>query len=499
MAVDQGAPLEPYSSARSRAVATADGHGREIPWRRYYAAVFAVLSVVVAMFLLVELRRVVAWLVVAGFFAVVLAPAVEVFERRVHLRRGLAVGLVVTLTTLVVLGVIVAIAVPLVRQASNLATNFSDYVNEAQQGRGPLGGLVRRFHLDRWAQDHQAEIQNFTDQLGSNSLRLVRAAGNVAISVLTIYVLTVLMLLQGHRLVDGVLGMIPSRRREQVRSTGVECARAVSGYVTGNLIISVIAGAASYVCFWVAGIPFKEVLALWVGFADLIPLVGATLGAAPAVLVAFLHSIPAGIGVLIFFVVYQQFENHVLQVTIMARTVRLNPLAVLVSVLVGVELFGFLGALLAIPAGGAVQIVGRELWHLGHGGQLDVVDDDPSYRRPPRGDSAEEGGPSSFDAGRFTTRAIEEDLDRPNLEGAHMSEKSGAEHGVEGIVEDVKGKAKEVFGKVTGKEHLEDEGRAQQDKADAQRDVARHEADAEAARAKAAAREAEQRAEQHRD
>jgi predicted PurR-regulated permease PerM len=378
MAVDQGAPLEPYRSARPRALPTADGQGREIPWRRYYAAVFAVLSVVVAMFLLVELRRVVAWLVVAGFFAVVLAPAVEMFERRFHLRRGLAVGVVVTLTTLVVLGVIVAIAVPLIRQASNLATNFSDYVNEAQQGRGPLGGLVRRFHLDRWAQDHQAEIQNFTDQLGSNSLRLVRAAGNVAISVLTIYVLTVLILLQGHRLVDGVVGMIPSRRREHVRSTGLECARTVSGYVTGNLIISVIAGAASYVCFWVAGIPFKEVLALWVGFADLIPLVGATLGAAPAVLVAFLHSTPAGIGVLVFFVVYQQFENHVLQVTIMARTVRLNPLAVLVSVLVGVELFGFLGALLAIPAGGAVQIVGRELWHLRHGGQLDVLEDDPS-------------------------------------------------------------------------------------------------------------------------
>jgi predicted PurR-regulated permease PerM len=399
MAVDQGAPLDPYPSARSRAVATADGHSREIPWRRYYAAVFAVLSAVVAVFLLVELRRVVAWLVVAGFFAVVLAPAVEVFERRAHLRRGLAIGVVVTLTTLVVLGVIVAIAVPLVRQASNLATNFSDYVNEAQQGRGPLGGLVRRFHLDQWAQDHQAEIQNFTDQLGSNSLRLIRTAGNVAISVLTIYVLTVLMLLQGHRLVDGVLGMIPSRRREHVRITGVECARAVSGYVTGNLIISVIAGAASYVCFWVAGIPFKEVLALWVGFADLIPLVGATLGAAPAVLVAFLHSIPAGIGVLVFFVVYQQFENHVLQVTIMARTVRLNPLAVLVSVLVGVELFGFLGALLAIPAGGAVQIVGRELWHLRQGDQLDVVEEDPSYRRPPRGDSAEEGGPSPFEGG----------------------------------------------------------------------------------------------------
>ena len=120
--------------------------------------------------------------------------------------------------------------------------------------------------------------------------------------------------------------------------------------------------------------PFAEVLALWVGFADLIPLVGATIGAAPAVLVAFLHSVPAGIAVLAFFIIYQQFENHVLQVTIMARTVQLNPLAVLLSVLIGVELFGFLGALLAIPAGGALQIVVREIWQTRGSRGLEVVD-----------------------------------------------------------------------------------------------------------------------------
>jgi predicted PurR-regulated permease PerM len=99
-----------------------------------------------------------------------------------------------------------------------------------------------------------------------------------------------------------------------------------------------------------------------VGFADLIPLVGATLGAVPTVLVAFLHSTPAGIGAIIFFVVYQQFENHVLQVAIMSRTVNLNPLIVLVSVLIGVELFGLLGALLAIPAAGVIQVIARDVW-----------------------------------------------------------------------------------------------------------------------------------------
>ena len=142
-----------------------------------------------------------------------------------------------------------------------------------------------------------------------------------------------------------------------MRRVASDSAQAMTRYMAGNLIISAIAGLASYVFLTIFNVPFKEVLALWVAFADLIPLVGATLGAVPAVLVAFLHSTPAGIAVLVFFIAYQQFENHVLQVTIMSRSVKLNPLAVLVSVLVGVELFGILGALLAIPVAGVIQVI----------------------------------------------------------------------------------------------------------------------------------------------
>jgi hypothetical protein len=104
------------------------------------------------------------------------------------------------------------------------------------------------------------------------------------------------------------------------------------------------------------------VLALWTAFADLIPLVGATLGAIPTIGVAFLHSVPAGIGMLVFYTIYQQFENHVLQPQIMAKTVQINQLFVLVSVLVGVELGGFVGAILAIPLAGVVAVIVRDLW-----------------------------------------------------------------------------------------------------------------------------------------
>jgi predicted PurR-regulated permease PerM len=109
------------------------------------------------------------------------------------------------------------------------------------------------------------------------------------------------------------------------------------------------------------GLPYAFLLALWVGIADLIPLVGATLGALPAIIVGFLHSTPAGIVMVVFFVVYQQFENHLLQPIVYGRTIRLNPFLVLLAVIVGVELAGFLGALLALPVAGVIQVVIEEL------------------------------------------------------------------------------------------------------------------------------------------
>jgi len=112
----------------------------------------------------------------------------------------------------------------------------------------------------------------------------------------------------------------------------------------------------------VMDVPYAGLIALFVGIADLIPLVGATLGAVIATAAAFAESTTAGLVVLAFFVLYQQLENHLLQPLIFARTVKLNPLTVLVAILIAVELAGILGALLAIPVAGILQILARDIW-----------------------------------------------------------------------------------------------------------------------------------------
>ena len=332
-----------------------------VPWRTILATIAAVMATVVAVLVVREVARILIWIVIAAFFAVVLSPPVDFLEHRLRFPRALAT-LVVFLLGLAVLAALLYMFIrPIVDQTQHFVDNFPRYVQDAKAGRGPLGGVVSRYDLDRRLEERQDDIKRNLNELGSQSVGILTRVGNAVAATLTIIVLIILMLLSGPRMLQGGLNILSPPRREHVRHVAADCAKAVTGYVAGNLLISVVAGTATFVFLAVADVPFRTVLSLWVAFADLIPLVGATLGAIPAVLVAFLNSTPLGIATLIFFIVYQQFENHVLQVTIMSKTVDLNPLVVLVSVLIGVELTGILGALLAIPLAGVIQVIGRDV------------------------------------------------------------------------------------------------------------------------------------------
>jgi predicted PurR-regulated permease PerM len=153
------------------------------------------------------------------------------------------------------------------------------------------------------------------------------------------------------------LRQLPANSRERWRRLGHQIYRTVGGYVSGNLLISVIAGGLTTIVLLIMGVPFAVALGLIVAILDLIPLAGATIAAIIVGTVAFLHSIPAGIVVVVFFIVYQQIENHLLQPIVYGRTVKLSPLVILISVLIGAELAGVLGALGAIPVAGSLQVI----------------------------------------------------------------------------------------------------------------------------------------------
>jgi len=177
------------------------------------------------------------------------------------------------------------------------------------------------------------------------------------VATVTIVFMTFFMLLEGPMWIDRFFGLMRPQTQKRWRSVGHDIYRTVGGYVTGNLLISLIAGVSTAIVLLIMGVPYWVALGLIVGILDLIPLAGATIAGIIISAVAFLHSIPAGIVVVVFFVVYQQIENHLLQPVVYGRTVQLSPLAVLISVLIGAELAGVLGALAAIPVAGTLQVI----------------------------------------------------------------------------------------------------------------------------------------------
>ena len=302
-------------------------------------------------------RQVLTWIVVAIFLALALNPAVEAFERR-GLRRGLATAI----TSLLALGVMVAagsLFIPtLVDEATGFADELPDYVNDVSEGRGPLGELVERYEIDERVRDavqggDASSVLGFSD----TALAVTQSVITFIVAVVTIAFMTFFMLLEGPRWMERFYGLLPEGSQEKWRGIGSEIYRTVGGYVTGNLLISVIAGVSSTIVLLILDVPYAVALGLLVAILDLIPLAGATLAAIILTAVAFLTSIPAGIIVLAFMIVYQQVENHLLQPLVYSRTVQLSPLAILVSVLIGAKIAGILGALAAIPVAGTIQVL----------------------------------------------------------------------------------------------------------------------------------------------
>jgi predicted PurR-regulated permease PerM len=367
-----------------------------VPLRSIAVAIAMVLGTVLALLLAWKVLRVLGWIAVSAFLAVVLGPAVDVVERRLHLARTLATLLVFLLGALLLAGLLTLMVRPLTREGSDFASKVPALVEQARSGRGPVGRLVKRYHVDEYVQRNQSQLRQALSRFSTPAIDVLRRIFTTVVALLAILVLTFLMVLQGPKLLAAWLSAVPPPQRERVRRVAADSSKAITGYVTGNLLISVIAGVTTYLTLLLLGVPFPGVVAIFVGFTDLIPLIGAALGAVAGVAVAALHSPVDGLIVLAFFIAYQQFENHVLQPMVLSRTVELSALVVLAGLLVGVEVAGFLGALLAIPVIGVGKVIWRDLYDHYHGRlkpEPTVGSDQvPASEAPPEMEPAEPGG-----------------------------------------------------------------------------------------------------------
>jgi predicted PurR-regulated permease PerM len=326
--------------------------------RTIFAIIAAVIAVAAAIQILAIARQVITWILISLFLALALNPLVEFLQRRVTRRRGLAIGLTYVLAGIGITAVGATFVPTLVDETNQFVEAVPGYIQDLTEGRGWLGELVDRYNVVERVRD-EVEKGGAANLLGASGTALAITKGvlTAIVGLVTIIFMTFFMLLEGPRWVERFYALLPPASQERWRGVGQGIYRTVGGYVSGNLLISLVAGITSALVLSLLDVPYAIALGLIVALLDLIPLAGATLAAVIVTTIAFLDDITKGILVLVFFVIYQQIENHVLYPIVYSRTVALSPLAILIAVLIGAELAGVLGALGAIPVAGTIQIV----------------------------------------------------------------------------------------------------------------------------------------------
>jgi predicted PurR-regulated permease PerM len=331
--------------------------------RTVFQVVAIVLGTLAVVAIYFKAEQVLIWAFVALMLALALNPGVELLMRHGVRRRGVATAIVYLLVTAFIVALGALIIPTLIQQITDLIDAVPGYVQDLTAGRGPLGFLERDYHVVERVKEAVSgkggKSAGATALAGGaqTALDVTRSVITFIAAVVTITFLTLFMLLEGPSWIQSSIELLPESRRPRWRAIADDVYHMVGRYVTGNLLISLIAGSAAAIVLLALGVPFALALGLLVAILDLIPLAGATLAAVVVTLVALAHSTSAAIIVIVFFVVYQQIENHILQPLIYGRTVRLSPLAILLSVLIGSQVAGVIGALAAIPVGGTIQIL----------------------------------------------------------------------------------------------------------------------------------------------
>lgn len=307
-----------------------------------------------------QARGILILLLAAFFLATGLNPVVRALQRR-RVRRGWAVTLVAAGFVALLVTFSLVVVPPLTSQVEALREAAPGYARELRDASSLLTGLDERFGLVDtvdWLVDDERMAVDQPQELVELAGRVV----GIGAAAVTLLALTLLFLAGFERITQAAYQLLPKSRRARVSLLADGVLQGVGGYLLGTGVTSIIAGVITGVFLALVGVPQPVALAFGVAVLDLIPLVGATLAAIVCIGVALTVSLPVGIAVAVFMIVYQQIENWWLVPRVMERTVNISALATIVAALIGAALLGLLGALLAVPAAAAVQLIVREVW-----------------------------------------------------------------------------------------------------------------------------------------
>jgi predicted PurR-regulated permease PerM len=349
------------------------------PARAVARVVLIVVAILFALYLIYRLRRPITWLFISVFLAVALSRPVNFLNR--FMKRGLAIGSVYLgiFASIVLLGLL--LIPPIVSQVNNLADNAPRYAQDVSDyvaKNRTLRKLEKDYDITQKLQDEASKLPSKIGGAAGVLQDVGFGLVNSIFALITILALTAFLLGSGHRWVRTALSMQPPERAERLERVLRDIARAISGYVNGALVVSLIDGVMAFIVLTILGVPFAAPLAVTMGFMSLIPLVGATIGAVLVGIVTLFADFPIDtIAWTIYAIAYQQFENNFIQPQVQRRTVQVHPFVVLFSVLCGATLLGVLGALVAIPVAASIQVIVREWW------EYRTTRDDAAEGQPP--------------------------------------------------------------------------------------------------------------------
>jgi predicted PurR-regulated permease PerM len=355
------APAKPASAACAYTLAGTVAGSRQLSTRTIVRVFFTLVALGVFLYTLYLVRSVVGLLLIASFLAIALGPAVD-RAVRLKLPRGLAILSVFLCLFLAIFLIGLVVVPPIVDEVRAFADDVPNYIDDIRANK-TLREYDDKYDITTKLEDQASKLPSRLGDAAGALQAVTVGVFSTILQLVTVLTITFFLLLDGGRMVNFVFAQLRAHHRERMEIVAVDIYSATGGYVAGALTLATAAGISTYIILSILNVPFAVPLAVLMAFFDLIPLVGSTIGGVLVALVTLFADFPQDTLIWIAFVlVYQQFENSVLQPLVYRRTVNLHPLAVITAILVGSSLLGVLGALVAIPIAAAIQILLKDVW-----------------------------------------------------------------------------------------------------------------------------------------
>ena len=356
----------PDKGRSSAAGAEQDGGSDDDPRRLIVFAIVTSVAAVLLLWMLFLIRNTLIIVYISAVFAIGIAPLVRMIERQraipigTRVPRWSAILIIYGTTIGALVGIGMAVVPPLIDQAQELWLALPEKIEQGQAFLVRIGVLDEPISLSTAVQQAPAAAGGATDVAATIFGYLRNVVGGL-FGLITILLLTFYMLVESREIFSFFVRLFPVRQRAKVAGISNTVTQKVSAWLGGQLLLSAIIGVTSAVALWAMGVPYFYVLALISAVGELIPMVGPILSAIPALLVAATVSPGLALGVLVFFVAQQQFENTVLVPKIMGRQVGLSAVTVIIALGVGSQLLGVVGAILSVPTAAIIQVLFDEL------------------------------------------------------------------------------------------------------------------------------------------